>query len=193
MPTYQEVTRLLVGMRQGDHDAVNKLLPLIYGELHAMAHRQLGRYRPNQTINTTGLVHEAYLKLVDQSAITLQDRQHFFSVSALAMRQIIIDYARQRRAQKRGGGAPHTLLDEFDASALRVDAQAEALLALDQALSKLAAVDERLAQVVQLRFFGGLSVEEAAEVLGVSAPTVKRDTKVARAFLYRAMGGDEQS
>ena len=188
MPTPEEITQLLVVMRQGNHEAANKLLPLIYEELHAMAHRQLGRYRPNQTLNTTGLVHEAYLKMVDQNQATMNDRQHFFSVSAIAMRQIIVDYARKRQAQKRGGGAHHTLLDEYNARAVRIEAQADALLSLDMALTRLAEVDERLARVIELRFFGGLSVEEAAEVMGVSTPTIKRDTRVARAFLYREMG-----
>lgn len=185
-----DVTGLLSEMREGRRDAIHALLPLVYTELQQMAHRQLVRFRPGQTLDTTGLVHEAYLKLVDQARSTPNDRHHFFAVSALAMRQIIVDYARERRAEKRGGGAAHTILDgDSHASALRIDEQAENILALDLALQKLAAMDERLARVVELRFFGGLSVEETAEVLGVSTPTVKRDTQVARAFLYREIGG----
>lgn len=167
------------------------LFPLLYDELYAMAHRQLGRFRPGQTLNTTALVHEAYLKLVKQDAATYQDRQHFFAVAARAMRQIILDYARKRCAGKRGGGVAPTLLDQLDGAALRVAAQAEAILALDQALARLATLDERLVRVVELRFFAGLSVEETAQVLGVSTPTVKRDTRAARAFVYRNMGASD--
>lgn len=191
MSTQQEITRLLVALREGDQNAVDGLLPLLYGELHAMAHRQLSHNRFNQTLNTTALVHEAYLKLVDAEGARFEDRNHFFAVSARAMRQIVIDYARRRHAQKRGGGAAHTLLDDdLDGSALQVDAQAETLLALDEALSRLAEVDPRLVQVVEMRFFGGLSVEEVARALGVSEVTVKRDTRAARAFLRREMDGD---
>ena len=140
-----DVTQLLVAMRDGQPDAVHALLPLVYTELRQMAHRQLGRYQPDQTLNTTGLVHEAYLRLVDQTQVASNDRQHFFAVSAMAMRQIIVDYARRRRAEKRGGGAAHTALDvDGHASALRIEAQAEDILALDLALQKLAAMDPRL-------------------------------------------------
>jgi RNA polymerase sigma factor (TIGR02999 family) len=133
-------------------------------------------------------VHEAYLKLVDQSQATYRDRKHFFTVASLAMRQIIVDYARRRRAQKRGGGALHVLLNELDGSAIPVGAQAAALVALDDVLSRLSRLDERLVQVVELRFFGGLSVEQTAEVLEVSSATVKRDTRAARAVIARAVG-----
>lgn len=190
-PMSNDITRLLIDVREGQDNAVQALLPFVYTELQAMAHRQLGRHAASPTLNTTGLVHEAYLRLVDQEQATYNDRQHFFAVSAMAMRQIIVDYARKRRADKRGGGAAHTLLDDdVHASALRIEAQADEILALDQALTQLAAMDERLAKVVEMRFFGGLSVEETAQTLGVSTPTVKRDTRVARAFLARALSED---
>jgi RNA polymerase sigma factor (TIGR02999 family) len=139
-------------------------------------------------MNTTALVHEAYLRLVDQTRATYRDRHHFFAVAARAMRQIVVDYARRRRAQKRGGGqVPFELREDLDSPLLQPEEQAEALLALDLALNRLAALDPRLVRVVELRFFGGLSVEETAEVLAVSTPTIKRDTRAARAFLYQEM------
>lgn len=144
----------------------------------------------NFGLNTTVLVHEAWMKLVDHTRATFHDRNHFFVVAALAMCQIIVDYARHRAAKKRGGGVRPFPLDELDGSALSVDSQASALVVLDDALTRLGEVDERLAQVVELRFFGGLSVEEAADVLEISTATVKRDTRVARAFLAREMSED---
>ncbi len=187
-----DITRLLIDVRHGEPHAMQDLFPLVYSELQEMAHRQLGRYGGTPTLNTVGLVHDAYLRLVDQDVASYNDRQHFFAVSAMAMRQIIVDYARKRRADKRGGGAAHTLLDhDLHASALRIEAQADDILALDQALNQLGAVDPRLAKVVEMRFFGGLSVQETAEALGVSTPTVKRDTRLARAFLARALTSDE--
>lgn len=166
---------------------VDALVPLVYDELRILARAQLGRFRPGQTLDTTALVHEAYLKLVDRTRAEFKDRKHFFTVASLAMRQIVVDYARRNAAKKRGGGNVHTLLDELDGSAVAVEAQAAELVALDDALNRLAQLDPRLARVVELRFFGGLSVEEAAEVMEVSIPTIKRDTRAARAFLYRAM------
>jgi RNA polymerase sigma factor (TIGR02999 family) len=185
-----ELTRLLLHARAGPPEALDALLPLVYEELHALAHRQLGRYRPGQTMNTTALVHEAYLRLVDQTQASYRDRGHFFAVAARAMRQIVVDYARRRRAQKRGGGQAALPLLEGDGAdvAIEVEAQAEAVVALDEALTRLEALDPRLARVVELRFFGGLSVEETAEVLAVSTPTVKRDTRAARAFLLHEAG-----
>ncbi|MEM1041101.1 MAG: sigma-70 family RNA polymerase sigma factor [Bacteroidota bacterium] len=177
-----EVTRLLETLRNGDRGAIDELFPLVYRELHALAHRQLGHRRPGQTMNSTALVHEAYLKLVGQSEGRWQDRQHFFAVAATAMRHIIVDYARHRRALKRGGNARPTLLDE---ERVAVEDKADEILALDEALVHLSALDERLARTVELRFFAGLSIEEVAEVLDLSARTVKRDWRKARAFLYQ--------
>ncbi|MEM7165631.1 MAG: sigma-70 family RNA polymerase sigma factor [Planctomycetota bacterium] len=182
------VTQLLQEMRGGNTRPINRLFPLVYDELRLLAHRQLQRYRPQQTLNTTGLLHEAYLKLVDQTQALIEDRSHFYAVSALAMRQIIVDYARSRRAHKRGGpDRRRELLDAVDGAPALADEQATTILDLDAALVALTKRDERLAEIVNLRFFGGLSVEEVAEVLGVSVPTVKRDTRVARAFLKREM------
>jgi len=187
MPGHPEVDRPLAAANTGGRDALDALLPAVYRELRVLAHHQLSRFRPGETLNTTALVHEAYLKLVDHRHATFNDRKHFFTVAALAMRQIVVDYARQRCALKRGGGAPHAGLDELDRGVGSVQAQATALTELDGALTVLAGVDERLVRVVELRFFGGLSVEEAAEVLDVSTATVKRDTRAARAFLAREM------
>jgi RNA polymerase sigma factor (TIGR02999 family) len=189
MPGHPEFERLLTDARCGGRETLDAIFPLVYQELHALARRQLGRFRPGATLNTTALVHEAYLKLVDGRRATFHDRKHFFTVAALAMRQIVVDHARRRAAGKRGGGAAHTLLDEVDGSAVPVDGQATALLALDAALTRLGGLDDRLVRVVELRFFGGLSVEEVAEVLEISTATVKRDTRAARAFLAREVGG----
>lgn len=191
MPGHPEVERLLTQARFGGREALDALFPVVYDELRGLARAQLGRFRPGETLNTTALVHEAYLKLVDHSRATFNDRKHFFTVAALAMRQIVVDYARRRAAQKRGGGAVHAQLDELDGSAVPVEAQAAAILALDGALTRLSGVDERLVRVVELRFFAGLSVEQAAELLEVSTATVKRDTRAARAFLVREMGGTD--
>ena len=180
----EEITRLLVSIRAGDRGALNELLPLVYRELHGMAHRALGPAGRDATLNTTALVHEAFLRLHDRAGLTLQDRKHFFSVAAIAMRQIVIDQARRRTAQKRGGGARHVDLEDAD---VPVDDRAEELLALDDALSRLSRLDERMARVVELRFFGGLSVEETAEVLEVDPRTVKRDWRKARAILHAAL------
>jgi RNA polymerase sigma factor (TIGR02999 family) len=181
-----EVTRLLKTLREGERSALDDLFPLIYRELHALAHRQLAARRPGQTLNSTALVHEAYLKLVGQKDAAWQDRQHFFAVAATAMRHIIVDYARHRRALKRGGNVQPTLLDE-DRMGVPVEGRIEEIIALDDALEQLAQLDDRLVRVVELRFFGGLSVEETAELLDVSERTVKRDWRKARAFLYQML------
>jgi RNA polymerase sigma factor (TIGR02999 family) len=188
MAPHPEVIRPLIEAHGSRREAVDALMPVVYAELRVLAHHQLGRIRPDATLGTTALVHEAYVKLVDQSRATIRDRKHFFTVAALAMRQIVVDYARRCAAQKRGGGAAHALIEEFDGSAVPVEAQASALVALDDALTRLSHLDERLARVVELRFFGGLSVEDVAETLEVSTATVKRDTRTARAFLVRELG-----
>lgn len=184
MAAAADVTELLVAFSAGDRTAMDQLFPLVYQELQACAHRQLARRSPGETLNTTALVHETYLKLTANDRQTYNNRVHFFAVAASAMRQILVDYARRAAAGKRGGGLKELSLDPADlASAERADE----LVALDEALTELAAADPRLARTVELRFFGGLSVEETAEVLGTSARTVKRDWRKARAYLYDAI------
>jgi len=180
-----EITALLAAHREGDPAALDRLFPLVYGDLRKRAHRQLTRGRPGDTLSTTAVVHEAYLKLTDSSHQTYQDRVHFFAVASQAMRQILVDYARRNAAAKRGG--PAAQLVELDADALASPDRGDDLLALDEALIQLESVDRRLARTVELRFFGGLSVEETAEALGVSPRTVKRDWRTARAFLFHAV------
>ena len=175
---------MLLAHGAGDEDAFAQLLPMVYQDLRRIAHRQLRRGRPGQTLNTTGLVHEAYLKMVDQSRVSWQDRGHFFAISARAMRQIIVDYARQRLAAKRGGGQPHDPLDE---NQIAIEEQADWLLAIDEALSRLAKMDARLTKVVECRFFAGLTEEETAEALEVSVRTVQRDWMRARGWLREEM------
>jgi RNA polymerase sigma factor (TIGR02999 family) len=186
-----EITGLLAAARQGDGRATHRLMALVYDELRAMARRQLRGRRPGQTITTTALVHEAYLKLVDRESVTWQDRSHFFSVAALAMRHILVDSARRRVAKKRGGEDVRVTLDEFRLGGEEPDAEARAIevLAVDRALASLAALNERLSLLVELRFFAGLSEEETAQVMGTSERTVRRDWRKARAFLFQALGG----
>lgn len=182
----QDVTRLLHAAREGDAKALDDLYPLVYQDLHRVAHRALMGGRPGDTLNTTALVHEAYLKLHGASAFQPQDRRHFFAVAARAMRQIVVDHARSRAAQKRGGAYQRV---DLDAATIASDDSGLAVLALEDALRKLAVLDDRLARVVELRFFGGLSVEETAEVLEVDPRTVKRDWRKARAVLYLTLEG----
>ena len=177
-----EVTDLLVKLRDGDRGALDRLLPLVYGELRERAHNQLARRRPGDTLSTTALVHEAYLKLAGSSKQAYEDRLHFFAVASRAMRQILVDYARRKIASKRDGAAV-----SLDPELISNPDRAEELIALDEALEQLTRLDPRLAQTVELRFFGGLSVEEAADALGVSPRTVKRDWRKARAFLYQTI------
>ena len=186
-----EITSLLAAARQGDGSATHRLMTLVYDELRAMARRQLRHRRPGQTITTTALVHEAYLKLVDQNGVPWQDRSHFFSVAALAMRHILVDSARRRVAKKRGGEDIRVVLDEFRVSGDEPDPEARAVevLAVDRALTSLAALDERLSRLVELRFFAGMTEEETAQVMGTSERTVRRDWRKARAFLFQALGG----
>ena len=183
-----EITRLLVSIRQGRREAVDQLLPIVYDEMRAMARRRLGARPPSQTLDTTGLVHEAYLKLFDQTRLVWEDRKHFYSVVAMAMRQIIVDHARRRMARKRGAG--QQLIDIESANPASED-RIEQVLAVHEALEKLKLLDERLASLVELRYFAGLSVEETADVLGMSDRTVKRDWRKARALLYEALRSDE--
>jgi RNA polymerase sigma factor (TIGR02999 family) len=180
-----QVTLLLHAVRKGDEAALGALFALLYGELHALAHRQLG----GGSLGTTAVVHEAYLKLLGSESLSAQDRGHFFALAARVMRQILVDHARARSARKRGGGAAHLPLDEALDAAREADASAASLLDLDAALARLAALDERLARLVELRFFGGFEVEEAALLLGVTSRTLRRDWRKARAFLYDELYG----
>jgi RNA polymerase sigma factor (TIGR02999 family) len=179
-----DVTQLLLAWRTGDQAAFEALMPLVYEELRRLAHRQLRNERPNHTLQTADLVNETYLRLVDSSRVQWQNRVHFLAVAGQAMRRILVDAARARRAQKRGGEQTRVPLD----GALTIAAAANIdLIALDEALEALAAADERRSRVVELRFFGGLSVEETAAVLEISPDTVMRDWKVARAWLYQQL------
>jgi len=184
-----DISQLLRDLRDRPTEAIRDLLPLVYDELHAMAHRRLSFRQRDAVLDTTALVHEAYLKLFDRSQLDWRDRKHFFSVAAIAMRQIVVDEARRRTAQKRGGDRRRV---ELDSTHLAMAEQAEDIVSLNDALLRLSRLDERLTRIVELRFFGGLSVEEVAEVLEVSDRTVKRDWRKARALLYQAMVGDEQ-
>jgi RNA polymerase sigma factor (TIGR02999 family) len=180
----ESVTRLLSELSRGNSDAVDSLLPLIYDELRSLAANYLRRERPNHTLQPTALVHEAYLRLVDQSRVNWQNRAHFFGVAAQMMRRILVDHARAHRAGKRGVDFQRLSLDD------NVDKAAERsheLVALDEALRELAEVDEQKSRIVELRYFGGLSVEETAEVLGVAPITVKRHWRMAKAWLYGRM------
>ncbi|MBX7219384.1 MAG: sigma-70 family RNA polymerase sigma factor [Blastocatellia bacterium] len=178
------VTALLMAWSAGDRSALDRLLPLIYGELHSMAKRYMDRQGQGNTLQTTALIHEAYLKLLGNPDKQWANRSHFFAVAAQAMRHVLVDYARSRNVEKRGGGAHLVALE--DAAIVSCE-RAEEIVALDDALQALAEFDPRKAQVVELRYFGGLSLEEAAEVLGVSAETVKRDFRLAKAWLHKEL------
>jgi RNA polymerase sigma factor (TIGR02999 family) len=180
------VTKLLHGWRKGDREALDSLLPLVYDELRRVAHHQLQNERPDHTLQSAALVHEAYLRLVGQEAPEWQNRAHFFAVAAQLVRQILVDYARRHRAAKRGGGA--WKLSLADAVDLPQPGDVD-LIALDDALKTLAQTDPRQCRVIELRFFAGLSVEETSQVLGVAASTVQRDWIAARAWLYREISG----
>jgi RNA polymerase sigma-70 factor, ECF subfamily len=180
----QEVTGLLLAWSEGEQAAFEKLVPLVYAELRRLAHRYMGRERPGHSLQTTALVNEAYLRLIDARRVRWQNRAHFFAVSAQLMRRILVDFARSRQYLKRGGDAQKVSLDE----ALVVSKEpGRDLVALDDALKALAVIDERKSQVVDLRFFGGLSVAETAEVLKVSPDTVLRDWRLAKVWLAREM------
>ncbi len=180
----QEITQLLLAWGQGDQSALEQLMPLVYEELRRLARLYMSRQRPDHTLQTTALVNEAYLRLVDSSRVKWQNRAHFFAVSAQLMRRILVDVARDHARLKRGGGAPHLALD--DAPEVSIARGAE-LLALDDALTALHALNPRQSQIVELRYFGGLSEDETAEVLKISPRTVRRDWSLARAWLYREL------
>jgi RNA polymerase sigma-70 factor (ECF subfamily) len=183
-PEQQEVTALLLAWNKGNSEALERLTPLVYGELRRLARHYLRRERAGHSLQTTGLIHEAYLRLIDASQVQWQNRAHFFAVSARLMRRILVDVARERGYLKRGGGAHQVELNETMAIG---DQREEELLALDEALNALAEVDARKAQVIELRFFGGLSLEETAEALQVSTETIKRDLRLAKSWLRRRM------
>jgi RNA polymerase sigma factor (TIGR02999 family) len=176
-----EVTRLLEAAVGGDQDALDRLVPLVYDDLRRLAHRQLGREGRGHTLQTTGLVHEAYLKLAGGAGVGAANRAHFLAIAARAMRQVLVDYARRRKAEKRGGGVVCVTLNDGDQG---MDVTSDDLLALDDVLEQL---EPRQRQVVELRFFGGLEEKDIAEALGVSERTVRRDWVKARAWLYRAL------
>lgn len=187
-PAPHEVTHLLRAWSQGDQAALDELLPLIYRDLHRQAERFMRSQSPAHTLQVTGLVHEAYFRLVGQAGVEWQSRAHFFGVAGKAMRSILVDHARARVAGKRGGGARQLTLGAADSAAgaeLGVD-----VLALDEALSRLAALDPEQSRLVELRYFAGLSIEETAEVLDVSPATIKRRWRVTRAWLKRELTGD---
>ena len=187
-PPQQQVTELLCDWRSGDHTALEKLIPLIQPELQRLAHHYMRRERAGHTLQTTALVDDAYLHLADNSHPEWQNRAHFFAVAAQLMRRIMVDHARRRQALKRGGGA---LMIELDESTMASESRGTELLALDEALEKLATFDRRKAEVVEMRYFGGLTMEEIAEVLKIHVNTVMRDWTAARAWLFATLSGEQ--
>jgi RNA polymerase sigma factor (TIGR02999 family) len=178
----EEITGLLLDWGKGDKAALDRVIPLVYQELRRLAHRQMRRERAGDTLQTTALINEAYLRLVDYTRVRPRDRSHFFAIAAQAMRRILIERARSRSASKRGSGAQKVSLEE----AVEVSNQRAAdLVALDEALTNLAVIDPRKAQIVELKYFGGMTIEETAEVLEVSTPTVERDWHMAKIWLHR--------
>jgi RNA polymerase sigma factor (TIGR02999 family) len=184
-PSRRDVTELLLAWSDGDHAALEELVPLVHHELHRVAKRMMARERPDHTLQATALVNEVYLRLVDVGRVHWRNRVHFLAVSAQIMRRILVEFARSHHRQKRGGGIQPIVLEEaLSEAGSRIDAN---LVALDDALRLLSGKDPRLGRVVELRFFGGLNVEETAEVLGISAATVMRDWKVAKVWLLREL------
>ena len=179
--TQKDITEILTAWREGSREALHLLLPVVYDELRRQAHRYLRRERRNHTLQTTALIHEAYLRLTEQGKVRFESRTHFFAVAANLMRQILVDYARERHRLKRGGKADNLPLDE--AFLVIADESDIDLLALDEALTRLAEMDLQQVRIVELRFFSGLSIEETADALGISPATVKRDWNVAKAWL----------
>ena len=190
-----DITGLLGAARAGDHAALNRLLPLVYQQLLALARSQRHRWAGDQTLNTVAIAHEAWLKLAGQSTLTANDRGHFFAVAATAMRHVLCNYARDRQRQKRGGGAQHVELSEVE-NALPVimsEDGASQLMALDEALKKLEIISPRQSRIVECRFFMDMNIAETAATLGISPATVKRDWAMASAWLYREIGGTSSS
>jgi RNA polymerase sigma factor (TIGR02999 family) len=188
LSSQKEVTQLLGAWSSGDERALEKLIPLVQPELHRLAHHYMSRERAGHTLQTTALLDEAYLLLVDRNKRDWQNRTHFVAAAAQLMRRIMVDHARERHALKRGAGALRVTLDE---AAAVTETRSEDLLALDDALERLAAQDRRKSQIVELRYFGGLKVDETAEFLKLSQRTVEREWNMAKAWLYRALSGEE--
>jgi len=185
-PNPGAVTRLLARVGAGNQAAFDEVFPLVYAELRRIAGREMRREKPGRTLQTTALVHEAYLRLLKDASLSFENRAHFLGVAARAMREILIEHARARAARKRGGGGVRVTLDDAMASLASPSID---VLALEEALQRLARLDQRHARVVELRYFGGMSVEETAAALDLSPATVKRDWTLARAWLYRELGG----
>jgi RNA polymerase sigma factor (TIGR02999 family) len=183
-PSSQVITRLLAGWSRGDRAAFDQLVPVVYDELHRIAGQRLQHERPNHTLQPTALVNEAYLKLIDQRQPHWRNRAHFFAIAATLMRRILVDHARSRAAHKRGEGLPAISLEQVDVPAPEPQMD---VVALDHALERLASIDPRQSRLVELRYFGGLSIEETAEVLGISPTTISREWCSAKAWLYREM------
>ncbi|MBL8187320.1 MAG: sigma-70 family RNA polymerase sigma factor [Acidobacteria bacterium] len=190
IPTSANVTQLLIDWRGGNNDALNQLMPLVYDELRGLAKRYMRRESASHTLQTNALVNEAYLRLVNQQNVDWQNRAHFFAIAAQVMRHLLVDHARSKQYAKRGGGAQQITLDEGLAV---TDDNAVELLALHQALERLEAIDDRKSKIVELRYFGGLSTEETAEVLGVSEITIKREWAKAKAWLFRELSQSDVS
>jgi RNA polymerase sigma factor (TIGR02999 family) len=184
----QRITELLVAWRAGDESALEQLAPLVHSELHRLAHQYMARERPGHTLQTSALVNEAYMRLIEWKNVRWQNRAHFFAVSAQLMRRILVDFARDRRYLKRGGAAFRVSLNEASDLPMQHDAD---LVALDEALTSLAEVDKRKCEVVEMRFFGGLSVKEVADVLKVSEETVTRDWRLAKVWLLRELSSEK--
>lgn len=182
-----EVTQLLLDWNEGNEAALGKLMPIVYRELRRLAHQHLNKERDGHSLQTTDLVHEAYLRLIDQKRARWQNRSHFFGVAAQLMRRILVDHARRHRRAKRGGGAPVVPLEEAAVVSSQSDVD---LIALDEALSRLAEIDPRKARIVELRFFGGLEVSETAVLLSVSEITVMRDWRLAKTWLHRELSNE---
>jgi RNA polymerase sigma factor (TIGR02999 family) len=188
-PPIPDITRLLHEWRTGDEDALERLIPLVHRELHALASRYLSRERRDHTLQTTALVNEAYLKLAGQRDVEWQNRAHFFGIAAQIMRRILVDHARRDHRAKRGGGASHVPLEDHDPASPPAAVDPADAQTLDAALSRLEALDPQQGRVVELRYFGGMTIEETAEVMRLSTATVKREWTVARAWLYREITG----
>jgi RNA polymerase sigma factor (TIGR02999 family) len=183
------ITQLLLDWSEGNRAALERLTPLVYGELHRLAHHHMNRERAGHTLQTSALVNEAFLRLVDQRNVKWNNRAHFFAIAAQMMRRILVDYARSHLYAKRGAGAVHVSLDRVG---LVSNEPAAEVAALDEALTKLGSIDPQQARVVELRFFGGLTIKETAEVMGISVDMVKREWSTAKAWLYREMTGNIQ-
>jgi RNA polymerase sigma factor (TIGR02999 family) len=186
-----EISQLLRSWNDGNRNALDDLLPLVYDELHRQAHRYLRRERHGHTLQTTALIHEAYLNLIKQNRINFQNREHFFAISANLMRRILVNYANARHRLKRGGVDEDIELN--DSILIATQSKDLDLLALDDALRRLAEMDEQQARIVELRYFGGLTIEETSEVMGIAPATIKRDWKMTKAWLYRELGGQHDA